>query len=358
MSNINPYINGSPCNQWASWRAQGNANESYQAALRARKNELLEHKNNANKLSKVARYKVALGKKIKIVPSLSNLQVIPIFFSEISEEQRSTYTIPFDKNITNYTVELSNNYISGFKVSATTNCSNFIDISGIKSSFKTGTFIAPESGEFSITNSNFDVVSYPTNIVVSNPTNQFTNTYTINVKSIPPSPYLSNITIVPRVVYKSGIEDASEYIWSSAISLDENALKQFDVSNFNSLDTSYNNQVLNVDVASVYGESGADFARTAAGYQIIATTVDPQTKIDISGGIEHGATDFYFNPENASSLTYDVSSGVAYPPGAGFPPNGVLNTSVGQAITFYDNQITTEASNKNRAVYFVQIKTT
>ena len=27
----------SPCNQWASWRAQGNANESYQAALRVRK---------------------------------------------------------------------------------------------------------------------------------------------------------------------------------------------------------------------------------------------------------------------------------------------------------------------------------
>ena len=62
---------------------------------------------------------------------------------------------------------------------------------------------------------------------------------------------MSNITIVPRVVYKSGIENASEYIWSSAISLDENALKQFDVSNFNSLDTSYNGQVLNVDVASV-----------------------------------------------------------------------------------------------------------
>ena len=97
MSNINPYINGSPCNQWASWRAQGNANESYQAALRARKNELLEHKNNANKLSKVARYKVALGKKIKIVPSLSNLQVIPHIFSEISEEQRSTYTISLIK---------------------------------------------------------------------------------------------------------------------------------------------------------------------------------------------------------------------------------------------------------------------
>ena len=81
-----------------------------------------------------------------------------------------------------------------------------------------------------------------------------------------------------------------------------------------------------------YGESGADFARAAAGYQII--TVDPQTKIDISGGIERGATDFYFNPENVNTLTYDVSSGVAYPPGAGFPPNGVLNTSVGQAITF------------------------
>ena len=69
------------------------------------------------------------------------------------------------------------------------------------------------------------------------------------------------------------------------------------------------------------------------GYQIIATTVDPQTKIDISGGHEHGATDFYFDPANVSTpLPYDVSSGVAYPPGKGLPSNGVLNTSVGQAI--------------------------
>tara|TARA_B100001059_G_scaffold235891_1_gene283554 strand:+ start:6 stop:1094 length:1089 start_codon:yes stop_codon:yes gene_type:complete len=362
MSNTgsNPYNKNPPCNNWAIWNTMGNAQEEYQKALQAKKNEILQHKENEIVFTQSELFKKAQSNIMKFTPFISGIKVIPRVKDAVTGTWSDTDYKPvfaFTKRLKIFSLDLSSNYNDGFQIEVTRSCTTNIDISGIVSGFGTGTFRVPANTAFPIQTNVVNTVTYNTNVHVTSPGNPFVNTYQVVVNSIPPPAFLTNIEIIPRVVYKAGIPDADRFIWNSANSIDSNALPSFAVSNFSPTTYSYRNQVLNVDVATAYGSSGANFYRTAAGYQIKATAQDAKTVIDISGGIESTGTDHVVDA-NDPTLTFNITSGTSHPFGRGMPAIGVFNTSVQGSSTNYDNVITTRASNGVTAQYFVQIRTT
>lgn len=364
MSNgSNPYNKDPPCNNWALWNQMGNAQEQYQKALEARKNRILQHKENELVYTQAEYFKKAQSNILFFTPFLKKIKVIPRVKTSNNTWKDTGYIpqFPFTKRTKTISVDLSSNVVDGYQIEVERSCTTKIEISGIESEFTTGIFRVPENSAFEIATNVVETVTYNVNVNVVSPGNPLVTTYKVTINSIPPTPFLSNIQIVPRVVYKAGIPNASQFIWNSANSIDSNALTKFSVSNFSPNTYTYTNQILDVDVASAYGNSGANFYRTAAGYQIIATAQDEKTVIDISGGIENTGINHTVDLSNtqiANSLTYDVSSNLPYPFGSGLPEIGVFNTSVQGGSSNYDNVITSKASNGVTVQYFVQIRTT
>ena len=359
----NPYNKDPPCNNWELWNRMGNAQEEYQKALQEKKNRILQHKENEMVYTQAQLFRKAQSNILKFTPFLSGIKIIPRIKDNNNLWRDSGY-IPqftFTKRTDIITIDLSSNAVDGFQIEVERSCTTKIDISGIQSEFTTGIFRVPIYSAFEIATNVVQTVSYTTNVNVIAPGNPIVNTYKIVINSIPPNPFLSNIQIVPRVVYKAGIPEPSRFIWNSANSIDSQSLTKFNISNFSPNTYTYTNQILDVDVASAYGNSGANFYRTAAGYQIIATAQDDKTVIDISGGIENTGQNHSVdlnNPTVVDSLTYDASSNVAYPFGRGLPDIGVFNTSVQGGSTNYDNVITAKASNGITVQYFIQVRTT
>lgn len=364
MSNgSNPYNKDPPCNNWRLWNQMGNAQEQYQKALEEKKFRILQHKEHEMTYTKAQEFTKAQSNILKFTPFLSGIKIIPRIKRNGNLWVDSNYIpyIHFTKRVQQITIDLSSNTVDGFQIEVERSCTTKIDISGIQSEFTTGIFRVPIDSAFEIATNVLETVSYTTNVNVIAPGNPLVNTYKIVINAIPPSPFLSNIQIVPRVVYKAGIPEPSQFIWNSANSIDSQSLTIFNVSNFSPTTYTYTNQILNVDVASAYGNSGANFYRTAAGYQIIATAQDEKTVIDISGGIENTGQNHSVdlnNPTVVNTLTYDASSNVPYPFGRGLPDIGVFNTSVQGGSTNYDNVITAKASNGITVQYFVQVRTT
>lgn len=373
MSNYN---GAPPCNNWSLWNSynDGRAKEHYQRALQEKKNRLLRHPENEYVYSKKESFTNALGKTLRYTPYVNGITIIPMvkvydnmetrtgnyYWNKSSSISESNFN--FDKTFSVYSIDFASNFADGFQVMVERKCNTVVDVSGITSTFGSSTLYFPSSGSaFEMESNVVQVKSYDIAIRSGIPGSDVSVTYNVRVNTIPPSPLLSSITVIPRVVYKSGITSKDDFIWNVATSIDASSVVSFDVADasgvFSQTNYKYYNQILDIDVARAYGDSGANFFRTAGGYQIIANAVDPKTEIDISGGIEFTGQEHSVDP-NDSTLTFDASSNVAYPPGRGFPDLGVFNTSVQSSVTSYDNVITTRASNGTTRQYFIQIRTT
>ena len=79
MSNTgsNPYNKNPPCNNWAVWNTMGNAQEEYEKALQAKKNEILQHKENEMVFTEAELFKKAQSNIMKFTPFISGIKVIP-----------------------------------------------------------------------------------------------------------------------------------------------------------------------------------------------------------------------------------------------------------------------------------------
>ena len=370
----NPYNGSPPCNNWSLWNSynDGRANIHYQRALQEKKNRLLDHPENEHVYSKKELFKSALGKTLRYTPYLSGIVVVPMVktgngngngtygWRRSTDIQESNFD--FDKTFDKYSIDFASNFVDGFQIKIIRKCNTVVDVSGIISSFGSSTLYFPSDiTAFEMESNVTEQKTYNVRIVSNIPGSDVSVKYNIVINTLPPSPLLSKIQIIPRVVYKSGISNKSEFIWNVATSIDASSVVSFDVKdasgNFTPTNYNYYNQILDIDVARAYGDSGANFFRTAGGYQIVATAIDPKTEIDIKGGYEFTG-EFLSVDVNDSSLTFDASNNIAYPPGSGFPDIGLFNTSVQSSVTSYDNVITTRASNGNTSQYFVQIRTT
>ncbi len=368
----NSYNGAPPCNNWALWNSynDGRANERHQLALQERKNRILRHPENEYIYSKKENFKNALGKTLRYTPYVKNLVIVPMVKVMNSDNQSfywaastnvSESRFDFDKIQSSYNINFVSNLVDGFKIRVERNCNTVVDVSGNISTFGSSTLLFPFKNAFEMESNVTTPKSYPISVISRIPGSDVSITYNIIVQTLPPSPLLSKIQIIPRVVYKSGIKKESDFIWNVATSIDASSVVSFDVQDenntFSSTNYIYNNQILDIDVARAYGDSGANYFRTAGGYQIVATAIDPKTEIDISGGQEFLGQDFNVSVTDPT-LSFDATTNIAYPPGGGFPPQGVFNTSVQASVTRYDNVITTRASNGNTKQYFVQIRTT